>query len=108
MIGLFFLSLNKNKSVGLPTQSSLPMEGICNVRCAPANDLIDSPKVKKGMRDDLKNSNIFCSVDALWLPPKQCNLVFYGYELLTWKSILFPSQWSNPGVIGVTSTKPTA
>ena len=81
----FFWSLNENKSVGRPTPGSLPVEGICNVRCAPANDLIDSPKVEKGMREDLKNWNIFGSVDALWLPPKQCNLVFYGYELLTRK-----------------------
>ena len=55
LICLFFWSLNENKSVGRPTPGSLPVEGICNVRCAPANDLIDSPKVEKGMREDLKN-----------------------------------------------------
>ena len=30
------------------------------------------------------------------------------YSTRLWKSILYPSQWCNPGVIGVTSTKPTA
>ena len=55
LICLFFLSLNENKSVGRPAPGSLPVEGICNVRCAPAHDLIDSPKVEKGMREDLKN-----------------------------------------------------